>query len=123
MSREFKDNLDRMLDGNLSTTEGDKETVQGWPVNAREVMFTLLDGRVATCYYPYLEYCEFCPRESKITLEFSKRTVSLHGVNLQALYVQLARHTIKEVSCTHSRYNVLNDDGAPVINDIIVTER
>ena len=109
MSREFKDNLDRMLDGNLSTTEGDKETVQGWPVNAREVMFTLLDGRVATCYYPYLEYCEFCPRESKITLE--------------ALYVQLARHTIKEVSCTHSRYNVLNDDGAPVINDIIVTER
>lgn len=68
-------------------------------------------------YYTYLVAGDFLPEDNKIMLGFTSHNVTLAGVHLESLYVDLMRHLPKNVICSNERYNQVEDE-KPIVNVI-----
>jgi hypothetical protein len=90
--------------------EGSKEDVEAQAdfYSSTEKNFSLCfietSGRKTSLNYSYLLSIEFDPEPQKIILEFSSVTVTVKGNNLEELFVNLERHSVRSITSIEKRY-------------------
>lgn len=87
--------------------------------NARSLCLVWNTGRRIFLSYSYLISAEYEPDESIITLVFTSHTFILKGVNLEGLFYAIMQHSIKQITCTDERYNLVGDEERFTVNEII----
>jgi len=126
MSQSFKLKFDQMRNSNptkpgAETSGAEKVYDEFYPDsgNSRNLCFVWADGRRTFINYSYLISAELIPEENCIVLVFTSQTLVLKGVNLEPLFYELMHQSIKQITCTDERYNVVNEDGRFAVNDIV----
>jgi len=60
--------------------------------------------------------------QTSLRLMFGSDIVELTGIKLLPLLNSISTHKRKYVYCDDARYNHLNDDDEPIVNDIVISQ-
>ncbi len=126
MSQGFKLKFDQMRESNpakqdAGTGSPSKAYDEFYPEagNTRNLCFVWRDGRRTFINYSYLISAEYLPDESCIVLTFTSQTLVLKGVNLEPLFYELMHQSVRQITCTDERYNVVSEEGRFAVNEIV----
>jgi hypothetical protein len=119
MSQSFRWKFDQMRENNPGREQGAEDQAEFYPreSHARNICFALSDGRKTFLNYSYLVSGEYVPEENTITLVFTSHLVTLRGVNLEPLFMELMQHLPRIITCTESRYASL-EEGKTLVTTI-----
>ncbi len=122
MDHAYRSKIDQMLDNNPTKARVENNiefyTEKSY---ARYVRFILSDGVQRSLNYSYLVTCEYRPDAGRITMEFTTHVVTLIGIFLEPLHIDILFHLPKVIGCTDARYNELSE-ARPVVNQIMIEE-
>jgi hypothetical protein len=88
--------------------------------HVRNLCFVWPDGRRLFLNYSYLVAAECNTMFSEIILTFTTHIVTAKGYNLKSLFFQVMGQYLRLLHCTDQRYNSLQPEGTPVVNEILV---
>lgn len=125
MNPVFKSKYDQMRESMQPETTGDsaaaiKDNLYSEAGHIRNLCFVWPDGRMQFLNYSFLVSGEYIQDENAIILEFTTHKVTIKGYNLNHLYSLIISQTIKNIVCTITRYDVLNDTSFYLVNNITV---
>ena len=92
------------------------------PAYDRKVCFVQLDGKRKRFNYSLLVDEEFYPENNMIVLYFTSGIVTLVGIHLDKLFADLELNMPRVITCVDSRYNQLQENELPVVNQITITK-
>lgn len=119
MSQAFKLKYDRMKESSPAEPDaGDMQhDSQG---HIRNICFVKADGYRIFLSYGYLITGEYYEQDNTITLSFTSHIITIKGLHLESLFILLQHHAVRQVVSTDQRYNLVQDEGSPVVNEIII---
>lgn len=124
MSQDYKFKFDRMRENDPSAPEDNPGKTEHYPApgHVRNLAFGWPDGRKLFLNYSYMVSGEYKPDEKIIELEFTTHIVKLKGYKLEILFDALMNQEPRVIRCIDKRYNTLNDENTPVVNEMSVTK-
>lgn len=93
------------------------------PSQARNLGFAWPDGRKMFLNYSYLVAGECAAGNGEMVLTFTTHFATIQGFRLDILFAELMEHRPKMITCIEERYNNLQEEGHPVINEIVVIQK
>lgn len=124
MSQSYKFKFEEMRDndptGNKAAENANRFYTES---NVRNLCFVWPDGRKEFLNYAYLVGGRYSPNDSTITLIFTTDIVTIKGSGLKILFDQLFEHAPKQVVCTDSRYNAIEDGAGFIVNEILIVQQ
>lgn len=130
MSQRFNLNFDEMRRKNAEPIEDQDRTLTGtnqgehYPSygNVRNICFVWPEGKKLFLNYSYLISGACDTQFGEVVLTFSTHIITIKGYNLQTLFFEIMDQHIRLLLCIEERYNSLQPDGEPVVNNIVVAQ-
>jgi hypothetical protein len=117
----MKENDPTQENGGESSSDTSVESYSGIG-NIRNISFELLNGDMVFLNYAYLVSGKYVMKDGSIELGFTTHTVTLKGYRLKPLYSELMMQIPQSLICVDPRYNKVQGDENPIINQIEVID-
>jgi len=112
MSHDFKLKYNQLREND--PTQIDLEKNYPAESSIRNVCFIQSDGKRLFLNYGYLISGEFIPYENKIILGFTSHTISMVGMQMETMFLQLMNHFPQTIVCKDERYNGIEENKSVV---------
>lgn len=125
MSQDFKLKFDEYKDNDPTHTPGEGGNPDYYPSggNIRNLTFIWPNGMAQSFSYSYLVTPKLEPDGTSITFEFTSHFVEVKGINLSSLFFDILLQTPRFIRIKEKRYQQLEDNNKPVVNEITITEK
>ena len=97
----------------------DKYTAAG---HVRNICFVWIDGKRMFLSYAYLISGEYDPEISCIELNFTTHKIVLKGIDLQELFYEIMSQMVRQIICSDSRYNEIDEIQKSIVNEVVITK-
>lgn len=122
MSREFDLKFDEYKQNDPSQPMGNSQDKYPASSYARDLCFILPDGKMIAFSYSYLVSKECVVEGHEITLSYTTHVIVLKGCNLKPLFIDMLSQIPRIIKCVSDRYNVINDEAEPSVNEITIKQ-
>lgn len=122
MNQDFKLRYDQLKENDPTGENSDALQNQNFetPGHVRNLCFVWPDGRMKFMNYAYLISVELFPDESSIVMIYTSNKVTIKGIKLHELFVQLFSHLPKGIEIVATRYTKLHS--GTIVSDIVMDD-